>query len=258
MVAEHTRWIAVTAAIGLAGLSPALAVAQTAGQSATPAAAAAPASPRPAAVAPKAAKPQEIVVPDSQDKALARYLEAARATPSDPTAWMQGLTVDIRARRMNDLLTIRVEENIAATGTADASLAKSTSSGAGITSLFGLQSKIPAGIGLGDLASSQSDTGFSGAGSTNRASTLSAIVSARVAEVLPNGDLLVEGVREIEINGDRQVVVLTGIARVVDIGPGNVISSASLGQLRIRYFGRGLTKNSMSPGWLVRLINKVF
>jgi flagellar L-ring protein precursor FlgH len=200
----------------------------------------------------------DVTPPDSQDRALARYLEAARATPADPNAWMHGLTGDIRARRPNDLLTIRVEENIAATGTADASLAKTTSSGIGISTLFGLQNKIPSGVGLGDLATHQADTGFAGSGSTARASALSATLSARVAEVLPNGDLLVEGVREIEINGDRQVVVLTGVARVVDIGPGNVISSAALGQLRIRYFGRGLTKGSTTPGWLIRILNKVF
>jgi flagellar L-ring protein precursor FlgH len=87
---------------------------------------------------------------------------------------------------------------------------------------------------------------------------LTATLSARVAGVMPNGDLLIEGIREIEINGDRQIVVLTGVARVVDIGPGNVVMSGALGQLSIRYFGRGLTKGSMSPGWLVRLINKVF
>jgi flagellar L-ring protein precursor FlgH len=200
----------------------------------------------------------DVTPPDSQDKALARYLEAARAMPADPNAWMTGLTGDIRARRPNDLLTIRVEENIAATGTADASLAKSTSTGIGISTLFGLQNKIPSGFGLGDLATHQADSGFAGSGSTARASALSATLSARVAEVLPNGDLLVEGVREIEINGDRQIVVLTGVARVVDIGPGNVISSAALGQLRIRYFGRGLTKGSTTPGWLLRLLNKVF
>ncbi len=197
--------------------------------------------------------------PDAQDKALARYLDAARSQPAgDPNAWMQGLALDLRARRVNDLITVRVQEVIAATGTADASIAKSSSTGVGISTLFGLQSKIPSGVGLGDLASSQSATDFSGGGSTARASALTATISGRVAEVLPNGDLLIEGVREIEINGDRQVVVLTGVARVVDIGPGNVVNSGSLGQLSIRYFGRGLTKGSLTPGWLVRLLNKVF
>ena len=220
-----------------------------------------PAASAAAAAAPaKGKKPEPAAPPpDAQDKALARYLETARSMPSaDPNAWMQGLTLDLRARRVNDILTVRVEETIAATGTADTAIGKSTSTGVGISTLFGLQSKIPTGVGLGDLASSQSNTDFSGSGTTARASALSATISARVAEVLPNGDLLVEGVREIEINGDRQVVVLTGVARVVDIGPGNVIPSSVLGQLSIRYFGRGLTKGSLTPGWLVRVLNKVF
>jgi flagellar L-ring protein precursor FlgH len=212
-----------------------------------------------AVTAAKKGEAAPVQTPDSQDKALARYLEAARALPpADPNAWMQGLSLDLRARRVNDIVTVRVEENIAASGSSDAAIGKTTSTGAGISTLLGLQNKIPAGVGLGDLASTSSATDFKGSGSTNRASVLTATLSARVAQVLPNGDLLVEGVREIEINGDRQVVVLTGVARVVDIGAGNVVSSSNLGQLSIRYFGRGLTKNSMSPGWLVRILNKVF
>ncbi len=197
--------------------------------------------------------------PDSQDLALAAYLAAARqAPPVDGNAWMNGLTMDLRARKVNDIVTVRVLESISASGSADSSLAKSTSTSAGIGSLFGLQNKIPAGLGLGDLGTSQSDSGFSGSGTTTRASVLNATISARVAEVLPNGDLLIEGVREIEINGDRQVVVLTGIARAADVGPGNVVLSTALGQLRINYFGRGLTKGSLTPGWLLRILNKVF
>ncbi|MFN7977179.1 MAG: flagellar basal body L-ring protein FlgH [Vicinamibacterales bacterium] len=229
--------------LGLLFLAPVAAVAQT-------------------PAAPAAAKKGDAAAtqaPDSQDKALARYLEAARALPAaDPNAWMQGLSLDLRARRVNDIVTVRVEENITASGSSDAAIGKTTSTGAGISTLLGLQNKIPAGVGLGDLASTKSATDFKGSGSTNRASVLTATLSARVAEVLPNGDLLVEGIREIEINGDRQIVVLTGVARVVDIGAGNVVSSSNLGQLSIRYFGRGLTKGSMSPGWLVRLLNKVF
>ena len=83
-------------------------------------------------------------------------------------------------------------------------------------------------------------------------------MTARVTDVLPNGDLVVEGVREIEINGDRQIVVLTGVVRAADIGPSNVVLSTSIGQLRIRYFGRGLMKDNLKPGWLIRVLNKVF
>ena len=203
--------------------------------------------------------PQVEPAPDTHEKAMERYLAAARSGAAvDPTAWMNALSFDLRARRVNDLLTVRVEEVITASGTADSSLGKSSSSGVGISTLFGLEKKVPSAVNLGNLASSQSETAFKGGGSTTRASALSAIISARVAAVLPNGDLMVEGVREIEINGDRQIVVLTGVARVADVGPGNVISSSALGQLRIRYFGRGLTKGSLTPGWLVRILNKIF
>jgi flagellar L-ring protein precursor FlgH len=76
--------------------------------------------------------------------------------------------------------------------------------------------------------------------------------------VLPNGDMVIEGVREIEINGDHQIVILSGVVRPVDIDQNNVVLSTEIGQLRIRYFGKGLMKDNLKPGWLVRVLNKVF
>ena len=76
--------------------------------------------------------------------------------------------------------------------------------------------------------------------------------------MLPNGDLVLEGVREIEINGDRQIIVLTGVVRPNSINRSNVVSSAQVGQLRIRYFGSGLIKDNLQPGWLLRIFNKIF
>jgi flagellar L-ring protein precursor FlgH len=54
------------------------------------------------------------------------------------------------------------------------------------------------------------------------------------------------------------VVVLTGVVRPYDIQPGNVVPSALVGQLRIRSLSAGLVKDSLSPGWLIRILNKVF
>ncbi len=200
---------------------------------------------------------------DSYDDLYQRYLSQAKdAKPAAPEveawAWMSGLTLDRRARNVNDLITIRVVENITGSGTADAALGKAGSAGVGVTSISGLEKKLPAPINPASLVSMSSKTDFKGSGSTNRAGTLTAQMTARVSDVLPNGDLVVEGVREIEINGDRQVVVLTGVVRTADIGPTNEIFSTTIGQLRIRYFGRGLMKDNLNPGWLVRLLNKVF
>jgi len=214
-------------------------------------------------VASAAIKGQKPKAPsDNYDVLVQKYLEAARqqnaGAAADTGAWMNSLMGDQRARHINDLVTVQVLESMSASGTADSSLSKQSSATASVPSVFGLENKLPGFITPADLVSMGADTGFKGGGTTTRAGQLSAVITARVAEVLPNGDLVLEGVREVEINGDRQVVVLTGIARVADVGPGNVLPSPAIGQLRIRYFGKGLMKDNLSPGWLVKILNKIF
>jgi flagellar L-ring protein precursor FlgH len=197
---------------------------------------------------------------DNYDDIYRRYLGSARATerPDASIAWMSGLASDPRARGLNDLVTVRVIESISAAGTADSSLSKKGAGSASVTKMFGLEDKLPGFIDPTALAGLSSETSFEGGGTTVRTGELSAVMTARVAEVLPNGDLVLEGAREIDINGDRQIVVLTGVVRPVDITPNNVVLSTQIGQLRIRYFGRGLIKDNLKPGWLIRILNKIF
>jgi flagellar L-ring protein precursor FlgH len=210
----------------------------------------------------KDAKAAEQAASENYDALFARYLASARLQPvtvsPNAASWINNLMSDPRARHVNDLVTVNVIESITASGTADSSVTKTTNSAVGLPNIFGLESKLPAAINPAALVSGKQDTSFKGTGATNRAGQLTAVMTARVSEVLPNGDLVIEGVHEIEINGDRQIVVLTGVARVTDITPANIVASTSLGQLQIRYFGRGLMKDSLSPGWLVRVLNKVF
>ncbi len=208
------------------------------------------------------AKAEKKVKADNYDEVVSRYLETARlqasAAPADPNQWINAMYGDRRARQVNDLVTIRVIETVTASGTAASGLSKKGSANVGVTSLFGLDSKLPDSISPDSLVGAANETGYQGGGNTTRSGALSAVITARVAEVLPNGDLVLEGIREVDINGDRQIIVLTGIARSQDVGPGNTLLSPAIGQLRIRYFGKGLMKDSMSPGWLIRIINKIF
>lgn len=196
---------------------------------------------------------------DDYDELYRRYVQSARTAPADASiAWLTGLATDRRARQVNDLVTIRVVESISASGTADSTLSKNSDGSASLGSFFGLEKWLPSRIDPTSLANTKSDSSFKGAGVTTRTSDLSASLTARVAEVLPNGDLVLEGVREIEVNGDRQIVVLTGVVRARDITAQNQVLSTSIGQLRIRYFGRGLMKDNLKPGWLIRILNKLF
>ena len=208
-------------------------------------------------------KPPKAPASDNYDVLYAHYLEAARQMQQGPgvapgASWMTGLGLDPRARNVNDLVTIRVVESINATGTADSSLDKNSKATASAGHLFGAESKYPSWLDPENLVGAGANTNFKGGGSTQRSGELSAVVTARVTEVLPNGDLVLEGVREIEINGDRQIIVLTGVVRPSSISRANAVLSSQVGQLRIRYFGRGLIKDSLQPGWIVRLLNKIF
>jgi flagellar L-ring protein precursor FlgH len=211
---------------------------------------------------PAAGQPRKVPPSDNYDELYARYLAAARATADAAAprsiAWMSGLALDLRARQVNDLVTVRVVESIVATGTADSTLSKNSKASASVTKLFGLESKFPDWLDPTNLAGSASDTSFKGGGVTSRTGELTATLTARVVEVLPNGDLVLEGVREIDINGDRQIIVLTGVVRPADISRNNVVPSTAIGQLRIRYFGQGLIRDNLRPGWLVRVLNKIF
>ena len=201
---------------------------------------------------------------DNYDVLLQQYLQDARAETSLAAAgsgnahWMAGLASDLRARRVNDLVTIRVVENVSGLGAADANLDKKSNGSVGVSSLFGLETKLPSAVNPAALVTTGANTSFQGGGSTSRSGSVTAVLTARVEEVLPNGDLLVQGVREIEINGDRQILVLTGVVRTADINTSNVVPSTAIGQMRIRYFGKGLMKDNLSPGWLIRILNKVF
>ena len=190
-----------------------------------------------------------------------KYLESARLASTDERAsyrWMFSLGADFRARDVNDLVTISVIENITAAGTADSAVGKKNSGTLALTKMFGLEGKLPSSMDPTNLVNGGVTTDYKGGGSTSRTGTLSATITARVTEVLPNGDMVLEGVREIEINGDRQLIVLTGSVRRADLAPDNSVLSTRVGQMRIRYFGNGLMKDSMNPGWLVRFLNKIF
>lgn len=202
-------------------------------------------------VAASVARAQQAVNATNYDEAYARYLAAARrSNTAGRPMWINDLNSDLRARHVNDLVTIRVEESLSASGSADSNVGKSGSASATFPGKIGtvLSKGLPAGT----------DTKFKGSGGTTRTTELSAVMTARVTEVLPSGDLVVEGVREVDINGDRSVVVLSGVIRPVDIQPGNVIPSSMVGQLRIRSLSAGLVKDSLTPGWLIRALNKVF
>lgn len=174
------------------------------------------------------------------------------------------LFTDTRAKSVGDIVTIKVSESSKGKKSATTDTSKESSTAAGITDFFGA----PLDFGLNKLYGSRggfsptigadSSSSFKGDGNTSRSSLLEADITAKITEVLPNGNFLIEGRREIIVNDEEQIMVLRGVIRPEDISSSNVIYSTYIADARIEYTGEGILADKQSPGWFTRILDKVW
>jgi flagellar L-ring protein precursor FlgH len=99
---------------------------------------------------------------------------------------------------------------------------------------------------------------FKGAGETTRTGTLVGTITAKVVEVMPNGNLLLESRKDIVINNERQTLILRGMIRPDDVALDNTIVSSKVADAEVYFVGNGIVQEKQSPGWLVRMLDKAW
>ena len=171
---------------------------------------------------------------------------------------------DLRARNVGDIVTIKITEKTSALKEATTSTSRSSSMDAGIQKFFG----VPLKFGMSDFlgqrqpfspeVESSYDAAFDGSGKTRRSGELSAIISARVVDILPNGNLVLEGKKDTIVNNELQFVVLSGIIRPEDINEENTVLSTMISDARIEYSGKGVIADEQGPGWLRRALDNAW
>jgi len=188
-------------------------------------------------------------------EAEARSAEGASATPG--SIWVPGSRLadsarDLRASQVDDILTIVVAEQASAVTTGTTKTERSSSTANSIAALGGLTKKTGP---LTNLANISGDTQLAGQGTTSRSTTLATTLTARVTCVLPNGALLVEASKDIQINSERQTITVRGVVRPADIDSSNSVQSNRLGQLEVRVNGKGVVGDAIRrPFILYRLL----
>jgi flagellar L-ring protein precursor FlgH len=106
-----------------------------------------------------------------------------------------------------------------------------------------------------NLANTAGNTQLDGSGTTSRQTTITTTLSGRVTRVLPNGYLMLEGVKDVQVNSERQTVVVRGIVRPADLASDNSVPSDRLAQMEIRLNGKGIVNDSIRrPFILYRLL----
>lgn len=155
---------------------------------------------------------------------------------------------DRRARLAGDTLTIRIEETAVATQQSTTNLARSGSLAAGVSSLPYASTRT-----LGRLQlDANSGLENKGDGQTNSSNNFSGTITVTVRRVLPNGNLLVAGEKQIGVNGNVDVMRFSGVVNPATIRVGNVVSSTQVADARLEQRGRGDVGRVQGAGWLSR------
>jgi len=204
---------------------------------------------------PKKEPPESALDQTLKQLAAAQGTERQALQPGSvwtPTSLFSDLTSDLRARRVGDIITILVQENLSAVSSGTSKTQRNSTLQANITAAGGITRATGP---LANLANAGTTRTLDGQGATTRATTLTATISAVVTQVLPNGSLVIQGTKNVKINSENQVLGLRGLVRPVDLDTTNTISSDRVAQMDLQVNGKGIVGDQVKqPFILYRLL----
>ena len=171
---------------------------------------------------------------------------------------------DKKARFVGDILNVRVQESNAAKRDAKTESSRTGTADASISSFFfgtqaGTSTGSQAGKHKGSYPAMQfsNATSHAGTGTIDNSDSITARFGVRVVDLLPNGNLIVEGIRNASYAGESQTIVLRGAVRPFDIESDNTIYSYLLSDLQIRYVSSGVISSAKDKGWFMNFWDKI-
>jgi flagellar L-ring protein precursor FlgH len=169
------------------------------------------------------------------------------------------LFVDNRGRRVGDLLTVIVRETTDIDQKEKRALDKKsdTSTNLNFTSAWqdGAASHGASGSFTGEVSS---DRSFDGAANFSSQRDMADQMTVTIVDVLPNGNVRIEGVRDRIVSGEKRTLLVSGIVRPCDVSVTNIVESRFIANFRMTYVGRGVDSRFVNQGWMSRAVNKIW
>ncbi len=192
------------------------------------------------------------------DEATVARVQARPANGSLFTTEARGtdLLSDFRARLVGDLVFVDVIEGSTASVSSGAKRARDSGTLGGLVTAAGALPAPGAAVAAG-VVGALGNRKFEGKGSTQRTTDLRSRIAARVIEVLPNGDLRIEALKNVKINQESEKLLLSGIVRQRDLTSDNVVPTTAVGDLRVELNGKGVASADNAPGWLFKFFEKI-
>ncbi|AEH44345.1 flagellar L-ring protein [Thermodesulfatator indicus DSM 15286] len=169
---------------------------------------------------------------------------------------------DHRARRVGDVITVKILENYQSSSKVSNKIARKSEANAGVKAMLGFEKALEESnrrFQADPMFSGGINTSTDGQGQLSRATNIVATITARVVQVLPNGNLVIQGVRTVRQDENLEYITITGIVRPEDIAADNTVLSTQIADARIEYSGRGpAALATRGPGWLSRALQVIW
>jgi flagellar L-ring protein precursor FlgH len=192
----------------------------------------------------------------------------------------RGMFSDKLARRVGDIVTVVIDENTSANNSLKLTTSRTASAGAGTNPLTYLinqfvtalpssilgknkamaavqKAGVPGSTVTAPTVDVAGSSDYTGGGTITNTQTVSSRAAVTVVDVLPNGNLIIEGVRMVRFSGETQYASLRGVIRPTDVLKDNTVVSTNIADAQVEFVSEGSLSEAQKKGWLLRLSNKV-
>ncbi|MDY6821782.1 MAG: flagellar basal body L-ring protein FlgH [Deferribacterota bacterium] len=200
------------------------------------------------------------------NKEVDAYYEAMRENQNYGSLWTNAKTegtlfLDYKARNIGDIVIVQITESSTASNSNTTDASKTTTYDASVNTFLGMPMDLGISnfLGMGEpfnpSVNAQTTNDFQGDGSKQKADQVQATVAARIVNILPSGNLVIEGGREIVVDQEKQYISIRGVIRQKDINAQNVVPSTAIADAQILYTGKGMLSDVNKKGWLAHVID---
>ncbi|GAB7140703.1 flagellar basal body L-ring protein FlgH [Deferribacterales bacterium RsTz2092] len=217
----------------------------------------------------KAGSASSLAPADGYKEELAAYERQKAAGAQSPSLWSDvggrgTMFLDYKARLVGDVVIVRIVESSTANNSNQTNASRTSNYASGVTNILGL----PGSMGITNFLGSGRDfdpnieattnNTWGGNGSKEKSDSINATIAARIVGVLPSGNLLIEGRRELVVDQEKQTITIKGVVRQKDIDASNTVVSSAIADAQIAYSGDGVLSDANRKGWLATVIDWIW
>jgi len=199
----------------------------------------------------------------SKSVLVASIVVASAAPASAGSLWTKAhareaaMYTDRKARRVGDIITVVVSESASVSASKRTKTDKTAAVDAAVDAFFWDPASSNMGSHNGSLPQMKmgGTNNFEGGGEINNKQTITARAAVTVVDVLPNGNLVIEGSRFVSYSGEKQYAILRGIVRLDDITNANTVASSSIADARVEFVSEGTISANQRKGWFSRVVD---